>query len=185
MKIDHYLGGLDKFYMEFTQISQKGLYQGILLVEKPYKFRVNYDENHPLLIVGNKNFISLYDYELEEVSRISSKDHIFRFLLEKGIEKSESLEMKSCKEEGNNLAVEIQEVKSNAEARLVFDISPFNLKLLEVKDITNPANNIILELEDPVKLNKVKSDLFIMRNPKIGSKIERISTDKLKNILVH
>jgi outer membrane lipoprotein-sorting protein len=77
-----YLTSLKSISIDFSQIDNSGkLINGKLLIQKPYNFRCNYYEPFPLLIVGNKTDIIIYDYEMEQTSYISASENIFNFLL--------------------------------------------------------------------------------------------------------
>ena len=68
--------------ISFEQSDSKGTKAtGVLVINKPHKFRVNYFKPFPLLIVGNKSYVSVYDDEMENLSRISAEENIFNFLL--------------------------------------------------------------------------------------------------------
>ena len=81
--------------------------KGILVIDKPYKFRVNYFAPSPLLIVGNKNYISVYDYEMENLSRVSAKENIFNFLLVDRIKFDNQFEILEAKESVNHYKVKL------------------------------------------------------------------------------
>ena len=52
----------------------------MLIIDKPYKFRCNYYEPFPIVIIGNKNYVSVYDYEMEHLAGLRQMK-IFNFLL--------------------------------------------------------------------------------------------------------
>ena len=52
---DNYLQNYKKFQVNFKQIDPDDkTHYGILLIDKPYKFRCNYFEPYPFLIVGSE-----------------------------------------------------------------------------------------------------------------------------------
>ena len=80
-KFKEYIRDIQSIAVDFTQEDSHGnKASGKLLINKPFKFRCNYYSPFPLLIIGNKNYVSVYDYEMENISRIDTKDNVFNFL---------------------------------------------------------------------------------------------------------
>ena len=97
--IKYYIQNIQSVAINFDQSDTQGTKaSGILVINKPYKFRVNYFKPFPLLIVGNKNYVSVYDYEMENLSRISAEENIFNFLLIDQINFDNQFEVLSAKE---------------------------------------------------------------------------------------
>lgn len=179
--VDNYLKNLKKFSINFIQKSNDGIYKGILLIEKPRKFRVNYEKSHPLLFVGNINFISIYDFDLDEFSRISSKDNIFQFLLEDGFESSGNINIISCLEYDHSYILKITEESTQIDAEIQFKKNPIQIKNILISNNKTQKNDIEIEILSLRKLKKIPADLFLIKNPKMGSKIEYLSLDDINS----
>ena len=81
-EIKSYISSIKSIAVEFIQEDSTGrLAEGMLIIDKPYKFRCNYYEPFPIVIVGNKNYVSVYDYEMGQLSRIKANENIFNFFL--------------------------------------------------------------------------------------------------------
>jgi outer membrane lipoprotein-sorting protein len=79
-EIKSYISSIKSIAVEFIQEDSTGrLAEGMLIIDKPYKFRCNYYEPFPIVIVGNKNYVSVYDYEMGHLSRIKANENIFNF----------------------------------------------------------------------------------------------------------
>ena len=80
--LSDYLKSLKSISIDFTQYdARNGHVDGKLVIIKPDYFRCNYYKPYPLLIVGNKKEVAMYDYELEQATHIDKKENIFNFLL--------------------------------------------------------------------------------------------------------
>ena len=80
-KFKEYIRGIQSIAVDFTQEDSHGNKAGgKLLINKPFKFRCNYYSPFPLIIMGNKNYVSVYDYDMQHVSRIKAEENIFNFL---------------------------------------------------------------------------------------------------------
>ncbi|HJK87344.1 MAG TPA: outer-membrane lipoprotein carrier protein LolA [Candidatus Megaira endosymbiont of Hartmannula sinica] len=40
-------------------------------IKKPHKFRISYEKSYPLLIIGNKNYMTIYDYDNNTITRLN------------------------------------------------------------------------------------------------------------------
>ncbi|MGV2432329.1 MAG UNVERIFIED_CONTAM: outer-membrane lipoprotein carrier protein LolA [Rickettsiaceae bacterium] len=80
--ISKYLENIKSVSMDFVQIDSRGeKAEGKLIIVKPNRFRCNYYSPYPLLLLGNKQEIAIYDYQLEQLTRIERDDNLFDFLL--------------------------------------------------------------------------------------------------------
>ena len=85
------LKAINMLAVDFTEIDSKNnITKGKMLIQKPLKFRINYYPPFPLMIVGNKNYITIYDFEFNSFTRIKSSENILGFLVENNSEFLES-----------------------------------------------------------------------------------------------
>ena len=60
-KFKEYIRDIQSIAVDFTQEdSHENKASGKLLINKPFKFRCNYYAPFPLVIIGNKNYVSVY-----------------------------------------------------------------------------------------------------------------------------
>ena len=119
--IKSYIQNIQSVAINFDQSDTQGTKaSGILVINKPYKFRVNYFKPFPLLIVGNKNYVSVYDYEMENLSRISAEENIFNFLLIDQINFDNQFEIISAKEENGCYKLELSHLDSGKISEILF-----------------------------------------------------------------
>ncbi len=189
-RIDEYLNKLDKVAIKFTQISTDDTgaeASGLLLIQKPSRFRINYDLPHPLLIVGTKNFISIYDYDLDELSRVDSSDNVFKFLLELNVSIQKSVAIEKCYSMENSFELLVKHKGTDQKAVIIFDKHPMKLKEMSIpndgNDITKGA--VIIDLQEYFYYTKpLGRDMFSMKDVKIFGSLKRYTSDEiLKNII--
>ncbi len=166
-----YIIDIKKVAIEFKQEDNSGrLAEGILIIDKPYKFRCNYYEPFPIIIVGNKNYVSIYDYEMEHLSRIKSAENIFNFLLVDNINFDTLFEIISAKEQYFEYVVTLKRIDLNKISEITFDKKSKHIKLMKIFE---ENNTITLKFEKTQQLKFVDRILFIMKDPVIFGKPER------------
>lgn len=166
--IKSYLQNIQSVAITFEQSDSKDTKAaGILIINKPHKFRVNYFKPFPLLIVGNKNYVSVYDYEMENLSRISAEENIFNFLLVDKINFDDQFEVISAKEEGGHYKLKLNHLDSGKTSEIEFNKNTQNIEMMKIIE----DNNIIsLKFGTTRNLTKINSKLFILQDPDIFGK---------------
>lgn len=169
--IEHYLhNNLNNIVLNFDQVSTEGLKNsGLLIIQKP-NFRVNYESPHPLVIAGGKNYVSLYDYELEELTRVGAKENIFKFLLEEDIHLQESVKIINCAIQHGVISIFVKHNETEQTAIIEFNERPFKINALVVPhdgvDIDNGYAKITFF--DSYEIKKLLGkEFFSIKNPEI------------------
>lgn len=176
-KFKSYLHRLNSVAIEFTQTDTQGAStKGMLLIEKPYKFRCNYYPPFPLVIIGNKNYVSVYDYEMEQTSRIKSSENIFNFLLVNDDNLSKYFKLESINDAADKLIVTLKHIQSDKISTVTFDKSE---ERIEQMDIIEDDNVITLQFEKPQFVQNFDKDLFEMKNPELFGAPSRYSKNQL------
>jgi outer membrane lipoprotein-sorting protein len=177
-QLKSYLREIKSVEVDFIQKdSSSAISRGKLLINKPHKFRCNYYPPFPLLIVGNKSYVSVYDYDMEQISIIKSKDNIFNFLLEDEIDLEKDFNFESIRDDGKLLKITIFHIVSERKSHITFDKQTKELKMLEIIE----DDNIITMTFD--KINKVRefsNDLFNIKNPDIFGPPERLNKNDIE-----
>ncbi len=189
-EIDTYLNTLDKVAIKFIQTATNNddemAYTGLFLIQKPSKFRINYDIPHPLLIVGTKNFISIYDYDLEELSRVDAEDNIFKFLLELNINIQKFVVIEQCYYIDNSIELLVRHTKTDQKSMIIFEENPIKLKEMLIPYDGNDINNGAIRIsfrEYFYYSRALNDDFFSIKDIKIFGALKRYSSDEiLKNI---
>ncbi|MCP5369130.1 MAG: outer-membrane lipoprotein carrier protein LolA [Rickettsiaceae bacterium] len=173
LKIAGYITNIKTAAIEFTQQDSDGnIAKGMLLVDKPYKFRCNYYEPFPLLIVGNKNYISVYDYEMKYVARIKTSENAFNFLLLDQADFQDQFEILHIKNHEGEYIVKLQNNIDDKISEIVFDKNFEQLKKLTIYE---EDHHIILTFDKTFILAAMPQSLFILQNPDIFGEPDRFS----------
>lgn len=177
-EIKSYITNIKSIAVEFTQSDQNDqLASGMLIIDKPYKFRCNYYEPFPIVIIGNKNYVSVYDYEMENLSRIKADENIFNFLLVDKINFDNQFEVLLSKDDGENYIIRLKHHDLNKISEVIFDKKSKQLKLLKIFE----ENNVItLTFKETQKITNVSKSLFVMKDPDIFGKPDRLNKSQLE-----
>lgn len=181
-KIETYLNSISKTAITFEQISSDDLNQkGLLLIEKPLKFRLNYDLPHPLVIIGGKNFLSQYDYEIEESSRVDVNDNPIKFLLELNVSLEDTVKIVECTDYQDNLELSLIHKATEQKAKISFSKEPFKLYSLIIPDDGNNFDKGKIEIlfGKIYNIKSFKSELFTLKNPKVFGPPVRLSSKEI------
>ncbi len=164
-EIKSYLNSLKKVAIEFEQIDNEGTHViGKLLIQKPYKFRCNYYPPYPLVIVGNKNYIAIYDYQLEQLTRIKSEENLFSFLLLNNLNLTSNIKIVDTIHTEKYLEVDLLEIDSNQNIKLILNRNPLTLSTLSIQQNSKFIN---IYFKDIAHLSSIEKELFIIKDPKI------------------
>ena len=164
--------------ISFEQSDSKGTKAtGVLVINKPHKFRVNYFKPFPLLIVGNKNYVSVYDDEMENLSRISAEENIFNFLLVDRINFDDQFEVISAKEINGHYQLKLNHLDSGKTSEIVFNKNTRDIEMMEIVE----ENNVIkLKFGATQNLTKINNKLFILQDPDIFGKPAYLDLETLE-----
>ena len=180
-EIKSYITNIKKVAIEFKQEDSSGqVAEGMLIIDKPYKFRCNYYEPFPIVIVGNKNYVSVYDYEMEHLSRIKSVENIFNFLLVDNINFDNQFEIISAKEQNTKYIVKLKRADLNKISEISFDKKSKHIKSMKIFE---ENNTITLKFAKTQQLKSADRSLFIMKDPDVFGKPERWNKTDLRKRL--
>lgn len=181
-----YLTSLKSVAIDFVQYDTRGSEaHGRLIIVKPRNFLCNYYEPYPLMIAGNKSYVSVYDFDLEQLTRIESKENMFNFLLTDQIDLDKHFNIISAKKNASELYVELYHKDSERNTKIIISLSPKKLKSI----VTNEAdgNVITLNISHITNITNVSNDLFVLKNPEIygpTSRMDHLALEK-KYLIAH
>jgi outer membrane lipoprotein-sorting protein len=177
-----YLQTIKSIAVDFDQIDSNGISsKGKLLISKPYKFRCNYYPPFPILIIGNKNYVSVYDYDMETASRIKPKDNIFNFLLTDDTDFEQHFQASSVTEQDHILTVKLYHIISDRYSNITFNKDTRQLQKIEVFE---DDNIITLKFDQMYKVSNFAEELFEFKNPDIFGPPDRMTKDELEKHIV-
>ena len=108
--IQKYLNSFNTLQASFTEYNygdEATIKQGVISVKKPNLIKIEYKSPVQDAIFINKDVITYYDHELDEVSHIKNDFQVLAFLSKKEIQLDRDFERVSCKVKGNNLSVSL------------------------------------------------------------------------------
>lgn len=177
-EIKTYIRSIKSIAVEFSQGDSNGSKsKGMLIIDKPHKFRCNYYEPFPLVIVGGSNYVSVYDYEMEHLSRIKAEDNIFNFLLVNDIDFENKFEILSAKTIGNKYVLKLKSIDLNKISEISFDKSTKHIKQMKIYE---DNNTITLSFGPTKQIKNVSKSLFIMKDPDVFGKPARLNKTDLE-----
>ncbi len=177
-EIKSYITNIKSIAVEFKQSDTGGrIARGMLIIDKPYKFRCNYYEPFPIMIIGNKNYVSVYDYEMENLSRIKADENIFNFLLVDKISFDDQFEILFAKEQGKHYIIKLKHNGLNKISEIAFDR---NSKQIQWMKIFEENNTITLTFGKTQVIQGVAKSLFIIKDPDIFDKPDRLNKTQLQ-----
>jgi outer membrane lipoprotein-sorting protein len=177
-EIKTYIKNIKSIALEFTQSDSFGSKsEGMLIIDKPYKFRCNYYEPFPLVIVGGTNYVSVYDYEMEHLSRIKAEENIFNFLLVDDVDFENKFEILSAKTVDNQYVLKLKSIDLNKISEITFDKNSKHIKQMKIFE---EGNIISLDFKKTSQIKNVSKSLFIMQDPEIYGKPKRIKRGNLE-----
>ena len=172
-KFKEYIRDIQSIAVDFTQEdSHENKASGKLLINKPFKFRCNYYAPFPLVIIGNKNYVSVYDYDMQHVSRIKTEENIFNFLLEDSIDFDKYFQFESVIDEKHLLKITIYHTLSERRSQISFNKDTKQIKMLKIYE---DDNVITITFNHILKVKKFDDDLFKLSNPDIFGPPSRLN----------
>lgn len=161
-----YLTSLKSVAIDFVQYDTRGSEaNGRLIIVKPRNFLCNYYEPYPLMIAGNKSYVSVYDFDLEQLTRIESKDNMFNFLLTDQIDLEKHFNILAAKKNSSDLYVELYHKESERVTKITISLSPKALKSIVTDEVDD--NVITLKIKHIANITNVDNKLFVLKNPEI------------------
>ncbi len=173
-----YLSEIKSIAIDFTQEDSVGnKAEGKLLINKPFKFRCNYYFPFPLIVIGNANYISVYDYDMKHVSRIKVQENIFNFLLEDNIDLDKYFIIESVTNQNNIFKITIYHSLSERRSQITFNKETKQIKMLEILENENTITIVFNHIE---KVQKFDEDLFKLKNPDIFGTPSRLTKNDIE-----
>jgi outer membrane lipoprotein-sorting protein len=177
--LSQYISGLKSVAMDFRQSdSRGGATSGKMILNKPNKFRMNYYAPYPLLVLGNDYEVVIYDYSLEQTTRIDRKENLFNFLLSDMKEWKNNFKIEDIVEYDDNIIAKLYSYSTERTISLVLNKDPMILNKIIVDE---PDGNIIEVYIDKVtQISSPEKELFSLPNPDVYGKPKRLSAKDIE-----
>ncbi len=170
--VEAYLTELKTMVADFKQLAPDGtISTGKFQLKRPKKMRWQYNPPTPILMVTRGNYLTYYDYELNQVSDIPLDDTLLGILSRQNIDfESSDLVVSEHYDEKGFITVTLEEKDAPEQGSLgmVFKKNPMQLTHLVVTDTTQLVTQITLEnVKEDVALEDA---VFKFKDPRIGGK---------------
>ena len=164
-RVSAYLNSIRSLRGDFVQIGPNGeIDQGRFYVEKPGKFRFEYNPPSPLLIVSDGRFISVSNSKLKNVRQYPLLDTPFDLVLGDRIDLRRDNSVMAIMHQPDSLMVEARTGRNRSKPNIVITFSEPQLELRQwtVIDDQGLSTTVALRnLETGVTLNDA---LFVLRD---------------------
>lgn len=149
-RVEVYLNAVESISADFVQIASTGeVAKGEILLQRPGRIRIDYNDPVPVLIVGNFGDIAYVDRELEQVSFIGQDDTPLSFLLAEEISLSRGLEITNIATAEGLARIDMIQLERPDDGKIsvVFETKPLKLKQWVITDAQ--GLQIMLSLVNP------------------------------------
>lgn len=177
-QLESYLIDLKSVAIDFNQTDSNDQHaQGRIILLRPNKFLCNYYPPYPMVIAGNDNYVSIYDYDLEQLTRIDKEENpltslltepkkFFSHLEHRGVNQIEHVSIFRFfnKDFGSEIWVSYNQDKKMISQIIIRE---FDSKIITI-NITNIYN-----------ITAVSDKLFIFKDPKLYKNQTRLNADEL------
>lgn len=175
-----YLETLKSVAIDFHQEDTRGSSaEGVLIIVKPDRFVCNYYAPYPLFIAGNKSYVSIYDFDLDQLSRIDANDNMFNFLLTSKVDIENNFHINAATKTRDEIVVELFSAEMDRTTRVMIALKP-DRQLKSIVTEESDGNVITLRAERISRITEVSDSLFGIRNPEIYGKPVRLDRQKLQ-----
>lgn len=170
--VENYLSQLKTMTANFKQQSPDGtIATGKFQLKRPSKMRWAYNPPTPILMVTRGNYLTYYDYELDQVSDVPLDDTLLSVITRQNIDfDSSNLTVVEHYEKDGFITVTLEQKGNPAQGSLgmVFKSSPMQLRHLIVKDATQGVTQIALtDIKEGITL---EDKVFKFKDPRIGGR---------------
>jgi outer membrane lipoprotein-sorting protein len=180
-KIQANLAKLDKVAIEFLQIDkQNTIAEGQLLIEKPYFFRFNYYDPHPLLITGGKKYITIYDYDMESISHLDRSGNLINIIFSDDWLLNKYFKIIKTTEDPQYFVVKILYLENQKRVDLFFYKKTLNLAKINISEIDEIS--VTISFDEPIKVINFKPGTFSIKNPAIFGPPKRLNKYEIRQI---
>ena len=170
-EIESYFDGIDTLKSKFLQFNMdNSVYSGILMMDRPGKMRIEYDDPIPYLIVSDGDFYIFVDKELQEVSYIPLGLTPANMLLRKPMKLQEDLTVVDAARDQGMLFITVaqKEAPDAGTLTLTFQEDPLVLRQWTVIDAQGLITRVVLDdVETGIPLDR---NQFFFVDPWVGKR---------------
>ncbi len=173
-RIERYLNELTTLDSRFVQFSAQGLAEGRIILSRPGKMRIEYQDPVPVLMVASGYLLMYHDRELIQTTYLPVSETPAGLLLEEEIELSGDVTITGFERGPASIRLTLIETDApdSGSVTLAFEDTPLRLIKWQVKDAQ--GNDVDVALLEPTFGAEVDSDLFSLVDPALGYGDDRL-----------
>lgn len=157
---------------DFEQVDARGnVSGGKFLLKRPGKFRWQYDERQPLLIISNGSNLIYRDKELDETTYLRAENTLAAFLGRDEIRFEGDIVLHEAFADPQFLKLLISMADKTDEGKLAFYFSPDAKGLLGMEVIDPAGYATKIAFKNQVYDEPLSNDLFIYKDPKFHKNV--------------
>lgn len=157
-RIQSFLNGIKSFKSRFVQVNPDGsVWQGIAYVERPGRFRFQYDAPVPHILIANRNWFVHIDRELDTADMLPLSQTPAQFLVRRDLSFHNGLVVTGFERGAGLMAVRLVDSKNPdiGELTLIFSDRPLALRKWTIRDAQDNRTQVTLQnVEYGVALDK-------------------------------
>ena len=162
-QLELYIREIKSIAIDFKQTDSQGtVATGKLLIDKPLKFRCNYYAPFPLLIIGNKNYLSIYDYDMDQLSNIEIEKYF---------------DIKNIITQKDTIKFVLYHHDSGKISAVSFDTTSKQITQMEIIEGDSTTEIAFSAVH---KASNFDPDLFILKNPDVYGAPARLSKQEIE-----
>ena len=171
-RVEYYLSNLNTAVADFVQSNADGtLSSGKFFLKRPKQMRWQYNPPTPVLMVTRGNYLTYYDYELEQVSDIPLDNTLLGVLAKKRVSFTrDNIIVSQLQQEPGFIRITLEQKNKPEEGSLTLDFAdaPMKLRGLHIVDTTGQRTDIAFEnMQLGVPLSE---NVFEFKDPRVGGR---------------
>lgn len=167
-----YLNNITTMSADFQQVDAEGnMAGGKFYLQRPGKFRWEYDKRQPILIVSNGSKLMYHDKALKEVTYADVEDTLANFLAKKVIRFSGDVRLLSAKQAKGYAYITVTQKNKPEEGKLtlLFKQNPMQIMGMEVTDQNGSVTKV--SFVNQVFGAAIAADKFKFKDPRYNSNV--------------
>jgi outer membrane lipoprotein-sorting protein len=147
-RIEDFLNGIKSFKSRFLQVNPDGsVWQGVVYVQRPGRFRFQYDEPIPHLLIANRNWFVHIDREMDTTNLLPLSKTPAKFLVRRDLSFDGGLVVTGFERGAGRLAVRLVDSSNPdiGELTLIFSDRPLALRKWTIRDAQDNWTQVTLQ----------------------------------------
>jgi len=146
-RIEDYLSNITTAAADFMQVAPDGnIVNGKFYLQRPNQMRWQYEPPTPILMVTRGDYLTYYDYELEQVSDVPLDSTLVGFLARDQVKFDDTVMITRLEEQPGVVRISLVQNKrpEDGELTLEFSDQPLQIRNMVIKDTTGQTTTVSL-----------------------------------------